>query len=367
MASEKKLEQVLDLLTKAPPSQVESLGVEAQDDTRSMRKMIGTKNVVAVGISEKITRRRRTGKLALTFYVEKKMPLKELSAEEAIPSTVPEALSGPQAIPTDVVVLGELKPEANVARKLIQPGNSIGHVNITAGTLGAIVTKGKSYYLLSNSHVLAVSGTAKNGDAILYPGKADGGALPDALVAKLSGFKKFKGGGDFVNHVDCAIAKPVAARLGDLTSEIKGLGVPRGTIKARRGMKVVKVGRTSSKTTGEVRDVNFRFVLDYEEDGLHEVGFVDQVLCTRFTKPGDSGSLVLDQKTGKAVGLHFAGANGGSVFNPIGEVLTALGVKLVTKPIVVAQAAAKKTGRTKSASPKKPARRKTTGRKTQKT
>ena len=178
MASEKKLEQVLDLLTKAPPSQVESLGVEARHDTRSMRRVIGTKNVVAVGISEKITKRRRTGKLALTFYVDKKVPLKELSAEEAIPPTVPEALSGPQAIPTDVVTLGELKPEANVSRKLIQPGNSIGHVDITAGTLGAIVTKGKSYYLLSNSHVLAVSGTAKNGDSILYPGKADGGELP---------------------------------------------------------------------------------------------------------------------------------------------------------------------------------------------
>ncbi|MBI4279115.1 MAG: hypothetical protein HY660_11730, partial [Armatimonadetes bacterium] len=81
---------------------------------------------------------------------------------------------------------------------------------------------------------------------------------------------------------------------------------------------------------GKVRDVNFRFVLDYGK-GVGQVGFKDQVLCTRYTKPGDSGSLVLDKKTMRAVGLHFAGASGGSVFNPINQVLKAMGVKLVTK------------------------------------
>jgi hypothetical protein len=365
MASEKKLEQVLDLLTKAPPSKVEALAMEAWDDTRSMRRVLGSKNVIGVGISEKILRRKSTGKLALTFYVEKKIPLKDLSADEAIPPTVPEALSGPEAIQTDVVALGKLVPEINATRKPLQPGNSIGHIEIGAGTLGAIVSKGQSYYLLSNSHVLALCGTAKKGDTIIYPGEADGGKTPEDLVAKLSDFKQFVGGGDFVNHVDCAIAKPVAARLSDLTSEIKGVGIPRGAIKAKRGMKVVKVGRTTGKTAGEVRDVNFRFALDYEKEGLSEVGFVDQVLCTRFTKPGDSGSLVIDQKSGKAVGLHFAGASGGSVFNPIADVLNALGVQLVTKPIVAAQAkASRKKTTTKASSTKKPARRKTTGRKT---
>ena len=58
-----------------------------------------------------------------------------------------------------------------------------------------------------------------------------------------------------------------------------------------------------------------------------------KALDIRYTKGGDSGSLVLDQATGKAVGLHFAGAKKGSVFNPIGEVLSALGVKLVTRSI----------------------------------
>lgn len=342
MTSLKSIEHVLDLLTKAPPSELESLGVAARADTRMMRRIIGTKNIVAVGISEKQTGRKSTGKLALTFYVQKKVPLKKLRADVAVPPTMPEALSGPQTMPTDVVVLGKIKPEANIIRKPVQPGYSIGHVNSSAGTLGAVVKKGKSYYLLSNSHVLALKGTAKKGDSIVYPGTFDKGRMPQDLVAKLSGDIKFIGGGDFVNDVDCAIARITPARLADLTSEIKGLGVPRGTIKAKRGMKVIKVGRTTGKTTGEVRDVHFRFTLDYEENGLREVGFIDQVLCTRYTKPGDSGSLVLDQKSGRAVGLHFAGANGGSVFNPIDKVLEALGVTLVTKPISVPQAISKK-------------------------
>lgn len=109
-------------------------------------------------------------------------------------------------------------------------------------------------------------------------------------------------------------------------------------------MKVVKVGRTTNRTVGEVRDVHFRFLLDYGDD-VGEVGFTDQVLCTRYTQPGDSGSLVIDQASGKAVGLHFAGANGGSVFNPIADVLDALRISLVTKSLTVREAAGKRHAR----------------------
>jgi hypothetical protein len=242
-------------------------------------------------------------------------------------------VSASEPILTDVKVIGMLRPEVNAIRSPFQPGNSVGHVKATAGTLGAVVTKGGAFHILSNSHVLALGGKAKKGDAIVYPGRADGGALSKDLVAKLTGFKAFVPGGAFVNRVDCAIAKPTNVRLGDLIAEIKGWGLPRGIIKPARGMKVIKVGRTTGKTTGEIQDIHFRFTLDYEGE-IGVVGFTDQVLCTRYTNDGDSGSLVIDKATGRAVGLHFAGAEGGSVFNPIDEVLKALGVKLVTKSIV---------------------------------
>ncbi|MHA4741310.1 S1 family peptidase [Dyadobacter sp. MSC1_007] len=328
MASESEIKRVLDLLTIAPRGRVESLGVKARGHTESLRSVTRSDNIVALGISEKISNNHGTGELALTFYVEEKIPLSELRAGTAVPAMIPNALARNDGVLTDVVVIGKLRPEINVTRKVIQPGNSIGHVDVSAGTFGAVVTDGKSNFLLSNSHVLANSGLGKKGDVIVYPGVLDGGVSPADLVAKLHAFKKFTVGGAFVNRTDCAIVKPTGDRLLDLTAEIKGLGLPKGVIQAERGMKLVKVGRTTGKTEGEVRDVHFRFVLDY--DGVGEVGFVDQVFCTRYSKPGDSGALVLDKQSGKAMGLHFAGADGGSVFNPIEQVLSDLKVTLVT-------------------------------------
>jgi len=304
-----------------------------------LRNVLESPNVVGVGIAEKLVRGKATGKLALTFYVERKRSLRRLRAHEAVPPAVAEALSGPTAIPTDVVVLGRLRPEVNVTRSPIQPGNSVGHFKVSAGTLGAIVkpvgasngTKGSAQpvLLLSNSHVLANSGSAKVGDAILYPGVADGG-IPTDRVGKLARFVKFDTSGGFVNVADCAIAAIDASKRSDVDAAIKGLGLPTGTAAVKRGMKVVKVGRTTGKTAGTVRDVHFRFVLEYP--GVGNVGYVDQVLCTRYTRPGDSGSLVLDPANGRAVGLHFAGASGGSVFSPIDHVLKGLNVRLVTSP-----------------------------------
>lgn len=379
MASEKSFELLLDLLTKPPqPGGMMAFGVTG---TKPTKRIIDDDNVVGMGISEKISKRKRTGKLALTFYVERKLPLNKLPPHQVIPTTMPDPVSGANEVPTDVVVLGKLRPQVKAIRKPIQPGFSIGHKDISAGTLGAIVTKGKDLHILSNSHVLALGGLAKKGDSVVYPGPKDGGAMPTDLIAELSGFQKFVTGGDFVNRVDCAIAKPTTARLADLVSEIKGVGLPKGTIKAERGMKVVKVGRTSGKTTGEVKDVHFRFVLDFEGD-IGKVGFVDQVLCTRYTEGGDSGSLVIDQATGRAVGLHFAGASGGSVFNPIDEVLKALGVKLVTKIIgavgalptatkkpakqAAGKASKKAAGKTSKKLPAKSSKKSTTGGKAKK-
>ena len=94
-------------------------------------------------------------------------------------------------------------------------------------------------------------------------------------------------------------------------------------------MTVVKRGRTTGQTEGVIQDINFRVILNYDEVGA--IGFLDQVLCTRYTKPGDSGSLVVDKTSGKIVGLHFAGANGGSVFSPMRPVARALRFKFAIR------------------------------------
>ncbi|HKR01402.1 MAG TPA: hypothetical protein VJT09_12065, partial [Pyrinomonadaceae bacterium] len=60
MASEKKLLRALDLLTVAADSDLESLGASGDEHARKVKRIIATKNVVGVGISEKESRGRRT-------------------------------------------------------------------------------------------------------------------------------------------------------------------------------------------------------------------------------------------------------------------------------------------------------------------
>ena len=341
MTSEKMLLSTLDLLTLAPAAgELELLGAGTSSRVNHLRNVIDQANVVAVGISEKISDATNTNRLAVTFYVDRKIPLNNLSAAEAIPPAVLTA-AGAEAVPTDVVAIGQPQLEMVLVprsgKKPIQPGFSIGHFLVTAGTLGAVVRKNGKLYLLSNSHVLANSGTGAKGDKILFPGEADGGLLSDDVVGELEDFLAFQIGGSMINRADCAIALPLPERLSNVIADIVDLGLPTGTLKAKRGMKVTKSGRTTHTTEAEVRDVNFRMTLNYP-NGVGTIGFLDQVLCTRYTEGGDSGSLVLEKESRKAVGLHFAGypdAHGvtGSVFNPISEVLNGLKVKLVTKPI----------------------------------
>ncbi len=328
MATNPSLLRALKILT-APQARIEALAPSKKDPLLQLRRVLEKKNVVGVGISEKLVKGKPTGKQALTFYVAKKMPPEKLRGDAMVPPALPETVGGRTTVSTDVVEIGRLRLQLNVKRTPIQPGFSIGHRRVSAGTLGAVVSKGKARLLLSNNHVLANSNRGKSGDPVLYPAKDDGGKLATDVVAKLKTFHPLRRGGDFVNEVDCALAAPVRERLAEVLATIKNIGLPRaGKIVLKRGMKVVKVGRTTGKTTGRIKDVNFHFSVEYP--GLGEVGFRNQVLCTPYTDGGDSGALVLDQRSRRAVGLHFAGADGGSVFNPIDAVLKALGVKLVT-------------------------------------
>jgi len=334
MTTEKNIRRVLDLLTTAPAFHIESLETKAMKQTFQLRDIITTRNIVGMGIARKQSESKKdSGKLALTFYVLKKVPLEDLSNDQAIPRNITGILDGETRIITDVVELGEMLPQVNFARTPIQPGNSISHHQESAGTLGAIVKRGNQYFTLSNSHVLAKNGSATIGDTVLYPGAADSGLSPSDAIGELVDFIQFIDGPDFPNHSDSAIASIGESHLSKVICAIKGQSLPKGTIRARRGMKVYKVGRSSDYTEGIVRDVDFRINVPYNSHGVGEVGFIKQILCTRFTDAGDSGSLVIDQKTGKAVGLHFCGGITGSVSSPIGQVLKSLKVKLVTEEI----------------------------------
>ena len=72
-------------------------------------------------------------------------------------------------------------------RDPVQPGISISHALVSAGTIGAIVfdrTTGAPC-ILSNWHVLAGSVFAQAGDAILQPGRFDSGRRETDTIAHL--------------------------------------------------------------------------------------------------------------------------------------------------------------------------------------
>ena len=212
--------------------------------------------------------------------------------------------------PRRVVGLGTAdKSEMKERMRPLRAGYSVGHHRITAGTLGVFVKGKEGIMMLSNNHVLANSNTAKVGDAILQPGRYDGGADPKDIVGKLVAFKEMKENG---NIMDAAIASIDKAYLP------KDLSLPKiGKIGKKiispsdiLGKQVQKIGRTTDYTKGTVTAVNLRNVAVGYGEG--KVFRFDQLIEVRipggsFSAGGDSGSFVVDMDR-NPVGLLFAGS-----------------------------------------------------------
>ncbi|WP_157833472.1 chymotrypsin family serine protease [Desulfotruncus alcoholivorax] len=124
------------------------------------------------------------------------------------------------------------------------------------------------------------------------------------------------------NMVDCAVAKPVSP--GVIDDRILEIGRVAGVGEIKEGVVVQKSGRSSGVTSGEItaRGVTLKVDLSDEEAGW----FSDQVVSDLVCKPGDSGSLILDQDN-RAVGLLFAGSDTYCIFNRIQNVMDLLQIE----------------------------------------
>ncbi|MEM1548721.1 MAG: hypothetical protein QXM02_06870 [Thermoproteota archaeon] len=101
-------------------------------------------------LQKKIVSGRETDTLCIRIYVEEKLPAEALRAEDVIPREV-------EGIPTDVVEIGRVKALSLDKTSIFRPlifGVSVGHYDITAGTLGIPVEKDGETLLASNAHVL---------------------------------------------------------------------------------------------------------------------------------------------------------------------------------------------------------------------
>ncbi len=301
-------------------------GVPRTHEERLFRK----RNVVGVGIAKKVVGGLQTDEPCVVVFVERKVPKSQLRPGDLVPETI-------ETMKTDVVETGRIQAfQARTDRWRPAPGGvSIGHYRITAGTLGVVARRAGVRMILSNNHVLANANAAAIGDAILQPGPYDGGTDKDR-IATLDAFVPiiFDGFWDWLlglfgisrpvrNVVDAALGKPL--NDADVSDEVLQIGTVSGSVDGRIGMHVRKSGRTTGLTEGEITAVAATVRTFY---GLtRSARFRDQLVASALSQGGDSGSLVVDDRS-QAVGLLFAGSSNTTILNPITQVESLLGIEL---------------------------------------
>ena len=238
----------------------------------------------------------------------------------------------------------------------------IGATVCCIGTLGSLWTHvgTTNPVILSNNHVLDKSGTGTAGDAIIQPLQAvcrAGHPVP-LTVANLTQAAALKpvanettgpcqGNttplcGHSPSNVDAAYAQIVAGQV-DTSGTILDLGPvgttsiaaapPSATIGTPSLSEAVsKSGRTTGLTCSTIQSLNLTILVNYDAScgaasPAFTAYFTNQVTISggAFSAGGDSGSLVVDTGTSRAVGLLYGGNSTSTVANPIQDVITAFG------------------------------------------
>lgn len=221
-------------------------------------------------------------------------------------------------------------------------GASVGHVKVTAGTIGGFVKRGNAVYLLSNNHVLANEDRAKAGDWIIQRARFDQGRHPADDVARLKYWIRFKKNG--TNFVDAALGaiesgitydgNLLSGLVGGKDRQLSGIGpefIDEGEV-------VYKTGRTTGPTKGRITAFDLdNVVINYDIGNLRFDGQIEIEGTGQkpFSDGGDSGSLIVNAGM-QAIALLFAGSDTGgrnnlglTFANPIRRVLKDLKASLL--------------------------------------
>jgi hypothetical protein len=287
------------------------------------------------------------------FYVNRKLSLRSLPVQSRIPKqlNIPWEYTpdGVLEVITDVQAVRFEAFDSQTRERPACGGDSIGHSNITAGTLGCLVKDKLNPdvpAILSNNHVLSNTNEATPGDPILQPGPADGGSTPSDQIATLTRFYPIHFEAGVYNQIDAAIAAPLEPWTDFVAHKIRDVddSAPTATRDITvddLGASVRKSGRTTGHTVGYVDAVHFTGPVKY---GLFQTAyFTNQIVIRQelaeedISAGGDSGSAVLDHE-GKLIGLLFAGSerNEGvgepatAIVNPIKYVFDLLGLETWT-------------------------------------
>lgn len=316
------------------------------DQTRD--ELLNTPNVVGVGRGEKITNNQVISDSAVVVFVREKVDeqtlIEQYDEDAVVPTTV--TIDGKE-IQTDVQEVGDVRallaqggmeppgereydrrPEPREAvepesipdefdlaarRKKWRPapaGVSVGHPNVTAGTLGTPPLRtinGKTVFL-TNTHVAAPVDRSSVGDSIYQPGPADGGTGTDQIGTLLEKTDIAPKSSGEINRTDSALVEiePDHLQLDifEVWADLKGWTEPQV------GQYYEKSGRTTGVTSGRLR----------ARDATLQIGgfFPDEPAVFEgldvfdpISAGGDSGSLIgTDRGDGfYGASLLFAGSS----------------------------------------------------------
>ncbi len=316
-------------------------GISPGDIAKAERILVSVRDdwldrpgVVAVDLGFRWSKGEMTTELSIRVHVVDKKPASQLSDEEIFP----EEIGG---ITVDIIevfyvpqALSNSKLESAVDGRderyeIIPVGVSIGSRYSTAGTLGAKVIDIKTgdEMILSNWHVLAGRPGARPGLPIWQPGWIDGGTREDNTIAELSRW--------VLGPFDAAVAKINGARE-VTTKTLEGRSIEDVT-EPRLGMRVWKSGRSTGYTEGFIDGIKMRVSIPYGELGVKRIDYVFHVVPrpgadkSEISMGGDSGAVWVDDESGKAVGLHFAGERANlpehALANEIIQVTKALNIR----------------------------------------
>lgn len=211
------------------------------------------------------------------------------------------------------------------------------------GTLGSLVAKGGTQYILSNYHVFRsdiVSGgnnrVATNGDPIIQPGLIDVGCNANNAqnVATLADSASLPG-----SNVDAAIAQVISGMVRTDGAILEVGTISASTVAASLNQAVKKSGRTTGLSRSSVNGLNATVSITYDNECAGGTAFTKtftgQIFIanrgSKFLAGGDSGSLMVEDVStnARAVGLLYAGSNTVAVAQPISDVLSFFGASMV--------------------------------------
>ena len=298
--------------------------------------LLNLQNVNGIGYGYKYVNGINTLEPCIHVLVKNKIDSKNMSKNNFIPKNY-------MGIKTDVIQVGDIVLEnRNIFKNKVRPlqgGCNIGAAGINSyGTICCIVKKIVKindeemvfYYTLSNNHVLADYNRYPIGSAFLQPSGTFNGKYPDDVIAGLETFIPIKfidGTNKPINYVDCAIARIANHQL--ISNKILSIGIINGVTKPKVDMKIRKSGVSTGLTYGYITSLGISLKVDVSS--LNKKAFFqDQLLIQVETKPGDSGSSIINENN-EIVGMHMgSGGDGYSVSNDINLVLDNLNVEVYT-------------------------------------